>query len=113
MISGVGGSGKSVEQICYIPVGEVPDIRYLQCLLHGQACDGQPLDPGLADEAACLRALKCACQNRSILLVLDGTMELHQVSRHGDCIDPTSDPPTASAITCSPIGSPSSSWGGV
>jgi hypothetical protein len=77
----MGGSGKSVtaaavardkevrtrfEKICFIPVGQAPQMRELHRMLHVQLCDGNNLDSSLMDDDACFHVLHVACQGKSV-----------------------------------------------
>ena len=90
---GMGGSGKTViasalcndlevrhfyERICFVAVGQCPDLRALQAILYRQLA-GKPLDAGLTDSNVIFDALQAAAAGCRCLLVIDDAWELSQV----------------------------------
>jgi hypothetical protein len=99
VVHGMGGSGKTVvvssairsetvrsrfDRICFVGIGQEPNLRDLQRSLHMQLSD-EPLDAS-TDDSHVLRALQNASRGKTVLLVIDDPWEISQV-RLLNCID--------------------------
>jgi hypothetical protein len=100
-VHGMGGSGKTVmavaiandveirthfSKVCFLIIGQEPNIRDLQRNLYFQLCNRQ-LDPSIIEDMACFHALQEAAKEVTALLVIDDAWYISHVTTL-KCIDP-------------------------
>ena len=89
-----GGSGAGDAEvrarfgrICYIPVGQQPDVRDLQRSLHRQLCQQEMDGAAAANGEAAAQALAQAAQGRKVLLIVDDAWVAEHVRAFVGCLD--------------------------